>query len=187
MSQTFKPPIFEIDGVKTLPFYYLRGKTKENIKALSKGKFEVICIPPEYEPKIYGPTELATISSDPKAAVKAVKEWPIHAANFAYYVQFKDDPSRELALALSAHTKLITDICDSRLQIDTTELGIFFLGLIRFEDVHSDYRKDPDREAKFGEYAKELEKVHNEEVASHSHATTQLIERIVRQIELKGP
>lgn len=181
------PPTFEIDGIRTLPIYVCTGQTLEKIPAFSKGKFRFVYEDPDYDPPDYSLGSVGEqISNDPDAAIKAVKAWRDHLFKFIRFVQFKDDPSRKLIRALSDHTELVTTLCDARLAIDPTEIWQSFDTLMGFEAVHSDYRADEKRSSHYAQYAAKLEKAYDLHSA-HSHQTSRLIDRIVKQIELKAP
>ncbi len=180
------PPTFVIDGIKSLPIYVCMGQALESIPSMSSGKVRLVYEDPIYEPPKYKLETMGdTISSDPEAAIKAVKAWRDHLFKFIRFVQFKDDPSRKLIRALSDHTELVTTLCDARLAIDPTEIWQSFDSLMGFEAVHSDYRADENRDNHYAQYAAKLEKAYNFH-SDHAFPTSRLIERIVKQIELKA-
>ncbi len=180
------PPTFVVDGIKSLPIYVCTGQALENIPAMSRGKVRFVYEDPTYEPPDYKLESVGEqIGNDPEAAIKAVKTWRDHLFKFIRYVQFKDDPSRKLIRALSDHTELVTTLCDARLSIDPTEIWQSFDSLMGFEAVHSDYRADENRTSHYAQYASKLEKAYKLH-SEHSHPTSRLIERIVKQIELKA-
>ena len=181
-----RPPVFIVDGIKTLPLFVGIGRSLEDIRAFDKGKVRLEYVDPEYEPPQYS-IDVAgeQVSNDPAAAIKAVKAWSSHLFKFVYYVQFKDDKSRKLIRALHEHTELVATMCDSRLGLDPTEIWAAFDGLMSFEAAHADYRADPDRVVHYSEYAKKVEEAYNRH-SKHSLPAKRLIDRIVKQIELKS-
>ncbi len=185
-----RPPVFhvfQIGEFKTLPLYYLQATTAEEIPAFSKGKANIIYQDPEYARELYdlSPEWLRCIGTDAAAAIKMVKRWPHHIASYKYYVQFRDDPTRQKVRSLHDHTALISALCDSRLGIDTKELWSAFNELQSFEAIHSQYREDAEREKKYEQYAERLAKV-REKTPFDLLSASRLIERIVRQIEFKA-
>jgi hypothetical protein len=181
-----EPPVFEIDGIKTLPLYTVMGTAKTDIPQFGKGDMRVEYVDPTYEPPQYQLDLVGDqISGNADAAIKAVKEWRDHISKFVYFVQFKDDESRKLIRALYDHSELVTTLCDTRLNIDPTEIWSTFDSLTGFEGIHSDYRADPHREKKYMEYASRLADAHDR-YSVHIRPAWRLVDRIIKQIELKS-
>jgi len=181
-----RPPTFEVDGIKTLPLFVCMGKTLEKIGEFDKGKVQLEYVDPTYDPPQYSFDAVGQeVSDDPTAAIRAVKAWNNHLFKFTYFVQFKDDKSRKLIRGLHEHTELVATLCDSRLGLDPTEIWAAFDGLMSFEAVHADYRADPDRSVHYPEYSKKVEYAHNQH-SEHSLPAKRLIDRMVKQIELKS-
>jgi hypothetical protein len=179
--------VFVIDGMKTLPLYRIMGQTLTEIPAFGTGNVRIGYSDPDYEsaPYRYTPEWLIRIGADAALAKQIVQTWQGHLGKYLYFVQFRDDPSRDKVTALHDHTALISALCDARLGIDTSELfEAFDIGQI-FERIHSEYRKDANREENYQRYADRLEKMHNTQ-PSILFLGIRLIERIARQIESKA-
>jgi hypothetical protein len=178
-------PVFEVDGLKTLPINVAMAQTTTPIGAFDKGEVQISYVDPTYEPPHYQlESSGERIGNDANSAINAVNAWRQHSTAFAYFVQFKDDRSRRLIRALFDHTELVVTLFDTRLGLDSAMIWNAFDELIRFEAVHSDYRADPNRESRYAEYATKLAKVY-EHYSAHVMPTARLIDRAVKQIELK--
>lgn len=181
-----RPPAFQVGDFKTLPLYYLCGVTQETIAQFASGKVEIQYVPPEYPPFTYDLSSewLGKVAKDSAVASQMVQDWLRHAASFQYFVQIKDDKDRMRISSLNSHTELVSALCDARLGIDTAPLWAKFDNLHPFELIHSEYRADNDRDVKYAEYAQRLAAAY-ERLSSKEFETIRLIQRIVRQIELK--
>lgn len=182
------PFAIQFDGFKTLPLYTVMAKLNGDLAPLSKGSASFLCdVEPKYSPPSYKPTPelLNKLGRDAAAAITAIQCWQGHAANFMYFVQFKDDPTRELIRALHDHTLTLSILCDSRLKLDPTPLWNHFDCLFTFAHVHYDYREDLDRDAKWDHYAMKLKKAH-ERMTQYHVPCFRLVERMVKQIELQS-
>lgn len=181
------PIAFEIEGIKTLPIYVAIARTMEEIKRFSSGKVKIIYKPPEYVAPVFrlDASTLAAINANCDVAIKAATEWPTHLSKLLYFVQIKDDPSRQLAQALFEHTELVSTLCDARLGIDPSVIWQTFDSISFFESVHSDYRADPDRVLKYDEYAAQLSNAYSI-LSKHSRLARVLILRMVKQLEMKA-
>ena len=180
-------PVFDIDGEKTLPLFAMKAVTLEDIPSFGSGTCNLIYGDPEYESISYdvSPEWLERIATDPAEAKRMVKAWINHHSQFAYFIQFRDDPTRQKITAIHNHTALLSALCDARLGIDTNDLWGVFNNLISKDRVYSSYRADPSRVAKYMHYANHLIRIH-ESGESTAMAVMRLIERIVRQIDLKA-
>jgi len=156
----------ELDGLKTLPLYCIYFQLLEDMGAFSSAKAAFEYHDPNYEPDIFTPTArlLKEISQDADLAINVVSRLKKHDSNFMYYVQFKDDPDRSRMKAFHDHTEAVSILCDSRLGIDPAPFWDRFHGLYSFATVHFEYRADPDRAAKWEEYAAKLKKVYETNV-----------------------
>ena len=151
-------PVFEIDGEKTLPLFALTAITAEEIPSFSSGKVNLVYNDPDYEIPTYdvSPEWLERIAVDPAEATRMVKAWNNHQSLFAYFIQFRDDSTRQRIKAFHSHTALLSALCDARLGIDTGELWELFDNMCRKEHVYSSYRADPDRQSKYAKYANDV-------------------------------
>lgn len=179
--------VFEIDGVKTLPLFALKARTLEEIPAWSGGQAQFVHENHDYNNTFcdFSPESMRRIATDPAEAKRLVKAWNTHQSNFAYFIQFCDDPSRKKVEALHDHTALVSALCDARLGIDTTDLWAVFDHLLRKEHIYSLYRADNDRDAKYVNYANFLIQIH-ESCELTIMSTMRLLDRIVTQIDLKA-
>ena len=181
-------PVFDIDGVTTPPLFALKAFTLDEIPSFASGKCNLVYDDPDYDSKPYdlSPEWLQRIAADPAEAKRMVNAWHTHQSQFAYFIQFRDDPTRQKIKALHNHTALISALCDGRLGIDTGDLWDTFNNLTKKEHVYLNYRADPDRESKYGNYANNLVQIHESGESSFLCAM-RLIERIERQIDWKAP
>jgi hypothetical protein len=180
--------VFDIDGQKTLPLFVMKAITLEEIPSFMSGKCKFVYGDPDYESKAFdlSPEWLRRIAVDPAEAKRMVRSWSTHQSQFAYFIQFRDDPTRQKIRALHDHTALVSALCDARLGIDTGALWAVFDKLLRKVVVYSEYRADSDREAKYVNYANKVIEIH-ESGESSLMSALRLIERIERQIDLKAP
>jgi len=171
-------PVLDIDGVKSLPLFALKAITLQEIPSFGSGQCTLVYDDPDYESKAYDLSQewLERIAANPAEAKRMVKAWMPHQSQFAYFIQFRDDPTRQKIKALHNHTALLSALCDARLGIDTGDLWDMFNYLTRKEHVYSSYRADSDREAKYGNYANHLIQIH-ESGESSSMSAMRLIER----------
>ncbi len=178
--------IARVGDLLTLPLFIVHGKTQEEIVPFAQGKVAVEYADPGYSTHDYtvDPGNLADIADDPEIAIRYVKQWDNHLSKFLYHSQFVDDPRRTKIRALHDHTQTISTLCDARLGVDTSELWAAFDGALHFEMVHSTYRQDANRQERYDDYAKQVHEAWTR-TAPHMFGTHRLIERIVRQIELK--
>jgi hypothetical protein len=162
------------------------GITQEDIKAFSKGAVTITHIDPEYAiPKYEDESFIRMIADNAGAAAKAVEAWHDHVLRYMYFVQFRDDDSRQRVSSLHTHTDVVSTLCDARLGMDPTELWRVFDDLLPFEAAHSDYRADPERDKKWDEYAAHLENAHNR-ISEHLLSSKRLTRRMVKQISLQA-
>lgn len=177
--------IFRFNGRKTLPIYYARARLTETLRPFESAKCEFEYADPNYKvPRRLISASFENIARDPKLAVDLVNSWITHHGDLCYFIQFSDEGMSEKFGALDTHTALISSLCDARLQIDPSSLWKSFDRLYRIRLVHSDYRKDPEGMEKWADYAERLHEVHkNDETPIE---TRRLIDRIVRQIEIKS-
>ena len=182
-----RPPSFQIGDFKTLPLYVLLGVTQEEIPRLGSGKVAIHYVDPEYPSYPYEPSAewLDRISKDAARASKIVQEWNAHFHQYLYFLQFKDDGDRKRIRSLSAHTELVSTLCDARLGIDTSALWARFDEIRSFELIHGEYRADKERDSKYAEYAHRLDEAWKR-VSARAFESMRVTERIVRQIELKA-
>ena len=181
------PPIFQVDGIKTLPIYVMMGQAQENITRFGKGDVRVEAVDPDYPDFTYdvSPRWLDAIGKDAGLASRIVMDWIRHLMVFTYFVQLRDDADRRRIASLSSHTELVSILCDARLAIDPSELWATFDEVYGFEIIHTEYRADPDREARYSAYAQRLDATWNR-LSDKNRSASRLIERIIRQINLKS-
>ena len=184
---TDRPPVFQIGDRKTLPLYLFRARVESEIPAFGKGEGWI-----EYPtPVVLDGALLESIcpassnsAMTPMRPSSSSKDGGCTSRSSSITPKSQDDPDRSKVRSLHDHTEVISTLCDARLGIDTTELWTAFDRALHFEMVHWEYREDPNREGKYQEYAKKLEDAW-ERLAPHTMSTGRLIDRIVKQIELK--
>lgn len=183
MDDNRAPVVFEIDGIKTLPLYVIWAKTLEPIHQYSSGKAQIGYRNPDYEIPMYAADDetLSRLGSDSRFAKALVQKWHHHLTNFMCFVQFSDERTKERCAALNAHTKLISILCDTRLNIDPTPLWQVFDWSLTFQSIHASYRKDL---ANWSQYAERLEKCY-EKQATDIRDAIRFLDRLTTQIELK--
>ena len=98
---------------------------------------------PDYDSKPYdlSPEWLERIAADSDEAKRMVKAWHTHQSHLAYFIQFRDDPTRQKIKALHSHTDCISALCDGRLGIDMGDLWDMFNNLNKKEHVYLNYRR----------------------------------------------
>jgi hypothetical protein len=182
-----KPYVVKFGNFVTLPLYCMQARLTENLEWLSKGRASVEYVDPDYIPQCYEPTAelLNRLGREPDAAMAVIKRWHRHRVDFMYFVQFKNDTTRERIRALQNHTDVLTILCDTRLKLDPTPLWTVFDGLFSFANVHSEYREDPDRDARWNHYANRLKQVHDR-MNAEPHAGMRLTQRMIKQIQLQA-
>jgi hypothetical protein len=180
--------VLHIDEMKTLPLFVLKARTLEVIRPYTQGKVELLPIDTDYENYSYdlSPEWLARIATDPAEASQMVRKWGKHQSELLFFVQFRDDPTRQKLKALHDHTALISALCDARLAIDTADLWIIFDNLLLLDIIYMTYRADEDREAKYDAYANKVITTHDS-VDTTRMTAVRLLDRIARQIDLKTP
>jgi hypothetical protein len=181
------PIAFQFGEFRTLPLYVAGFRTLESGAPLQKVKAQIEYHEPDYEPPPLRrtPEGLSAANQDWRFAFDVVRRWNPHISSFLYYVQFKDDSSRRLARALHDHTDFVSTISDSRLGIDPASLWRAFDLALSFECVHSDYRADQNRDAKWSEYASRLRTAHKE-LSDYWALARRATQRMSTQIELKA-
>jgi len=157
------PYVIKFGNFMTLPLYCMMARLTEDLAPLSKARASVAYVEPDYTPPCYEPTVelLNKLGREPDTAIAAIQHWQKHRGDFMYFVQFKDDSTHERIHALHQHTETLSILCDSRLNLDPTALWNQFDGLFSFANVHSEYREDSERDAKWDHYANRLKQVHD--------------------------
>lgn len=180
------PPTFQTGDFKSLPLYVVQGVALQDIPQFGKGQISIRYADPDYPTLRYSLSSdwLGRVSKDHAIAAQMVTDWTGHFQRYVYFVQFKDDIERSRIAALHAHTELVSALCDARLGIDTAPLWAQFDQIHPFELIHSEYRADADRASRYDEYAQRLAAVY-ERSSERTFEAIHLVQRIVRQIELK--
>jgi len=177
----------EIDGVRTLPLYSIIARTPpEGISAFGNAQCQLCYQEPQLDPSPFrcDPDSLALASRDWEFSMSAVKAWQKYAQGYLYFVQFRHDTTRVLTRSLNDHVELLSLICDLRLQLDPTPFGRTFRTLMSFGITQGEYRKDPEREQKYDEYAQTLDRIHDE-LCDHRDNADQLVARMLRLMTAK--
>lgn len=176
-------PVIEVNGIKTLPLYCMRGITLQAIPRFGSGNVKFEYEEPDYGPPHFEATidQLQSMGRHSDVAKFIISQWPSHCGNFEYYMQFKDDNDRNLIKAVYDHTELLSILCDLRLKIDPGPLWQQFESTRLSANIHEEYRADPHRDKKWTQYADQLKKSH-ERVDTLS--AWRLIQRMEKQVEL---
>ncbi len=180
--------VAQTEGGKTLPLFVVYGKSSEAIPAFGRGQMSIKLID-----AAYSPTELYNLDAnwplrvgrDPEEARKLVRSWTDHKNKFEYFVQFGSDVDRQKIHFLHEHTAAVSELCDSRLGVDTGELWAAFDTALRFEMHHAEYWDDPKREEHYHQHARKLTD-RFEGSTGFSMASHRVIPRILRQIDGKA-
>jgi len=174
------------EGMRTLPLYSIKGRTKEEIPAFSTGKVELVFDPPELEPSPYrcDYDSLSVASKSSEFCEAAAKTWLKYSQLHIHFLQFKDDSTKQLSKALSDHVELLSLLCDIRLGLDPTPFNRAFEGILLMGHIYSDYRDDEYREENYQKYAARLDEIWTR-LTEHYQNSRALVERMLRMIASK--
>jgi hypothetical protein len=146
------------DGITTLPLYRVVLRLKGDLPAFGSGEGEVQ--PPSAEDLFYD-LPIVQIPRDqangPTAAIYALEVWQQHHMKYAFRSQFVDDENSQKYAALQQQTKLLSRYLETEQSVDTSVLFESIELVKDFADIHSQYRRDKNRDEHRNEYIRRLE------------------------------